>query len=238
MSIRDLLTFLRPSKASVEPVSRTDDPGAIEEAIIERMRERGLFGAVGSVIKDGPGVNRVHPAPQHPLAPEREPPPLDWDRWTHMQRANFRRGWSFARYAVKSPPPERRMACVFGIVRGAFGICTMDLYICGIGSFQPLNAITHLPSGMGCGLFTDQESAVTACDIASRLADDWETLDPYADSKATGHALDHLHAAWAVAGLTRCSTHAHATADHDAPPIPIWFQDYTAIIMGRPEKLS
>lgn len=28
-SIRSLLSFLRPSKASVEPVSRTDDPGMV-----------------------------------------------------------------------------------------------------------------------------------------------------------------------------------------------------------------
>ena len=228
MSIRDLLSFLRPSKASVEPVSRTDDPGLGNLIMTSDPR---------MVVA---GWQRPKSTPQHPLAPEPSPPPLDWDRWSLMQRQTFRRGWSFARYAVKSPPPESRMACVFGIVRGAWGICTMDFYICGSGHFDTLNAITHLPSGMGCGLFTDQDAAAIACGIASRVSDDWETLDPYADSAVTGAAITRLQGAWTAAGLTKCATHAHATADTSSmPPVPIWFQDYNTVVAGRPEgKLS
>ena len=188
------------------------------------------------VKADGSRVPVPAPAPQHPLAPERAPPPLDWASWSFMQRETFRRGWSFARYAVRH---SDRMACVFGIVRGPWGICKMDFYICGPGTYDTLNAITHLPSGMGCGLFTDQESAAVACDIAARLADDWETLDPYTDGAVTREALHRMHGAWAAAGLTQCATHAHTSADRETQPLPIWFQDYSTVVAGRPEgKLS
>lgn len=220
-----------PSKASVEPVSRTDDLGRLMSAPVPNTK------ALFNIEAIAEHMRAAGPPPQHPLAPEREPPPLDWDRWSTMQRQTFRRGWSFARYAVKSPPPENRMACVFGIVRGAWGICTMNFYVCGNG-YDVLNAITHLPSGMGCGLFTDQESAATACEIAERLSDDWEALDPYADGAGTTEAIRRLQSAWTAAGLTKCATHAHSTADTNTSPIPIWFQDYSTMIMGRPEKLS
>jgi hypothetical protein len=92
---------------------------------------------------------------------------------------------------------------------------------------------------MGCGLFTDQESAAIACDIATRLADDWEMLDPYADGAHTGRALHRMHTAWAAAGITKCDTHAHVAADPASDPLPIWFQDYSTVVAGRPEgKLS
>lgn len=239
MSIRALLSFLRPTKASVEPVSRTDDLRETAPALDVLVKREHTFEtdrllvAIGAPIKDDPGVNHA----QHPLAPEREAPQLDWESWRSMQRETFRRGWSFCRYAVRTPD---RMACVFGIVRGPWGIAKMDFYICGSGTVDTLNAITHLPSGMGCGLFTDLDAAVTACEIATRLTDDWETLDPYADASVTREAIHRMHVAWAAAGLTKCATHAHATADRNTDAVPIWFQDhYNTVIAGRPEgKLS
>lgn len=254
------------STASDKPVQRTDDPssaywlgpegklnvsyGASFEPLVLVKREHtfpedraaaaGIFSH--ELTRDlellNPYLTPPKPAPQHPLAPEKDPPPLDWERWSTMQRENFRRGWSFARFAVKSPPPDSRMACLFGIVRGAWGIAVMDFHICGTGKSGPLHAITHLPSGMGCGLFVDQESAAQACDIASRLGDDWEaSVDP--TQPGADEAVARLHQAWAAAGIIKCVTHAHVTADQESPPLSIWFQDYTTIIAERPEgKLS
>jgi hypothetical protein len=128
MRIPAFLSRFRPSKASVEPVLRTDDPGMpipLDACVYPHCR------------------GDCKPQPQHPLAPEREPPALDWASWSFMQRETFRRGWSFARYAVKSPSSE--MACVFGIVRGPWGICKMDFFICGPRTFDTLHTITHLP---------------------------------------------------------------------------------------------
>ena len=244
MSIRALLSFFHRSKASVEPVSRTDDLGEVlvkrEHTFTRIFEGQPLFGGASLLdlnpYEGPPSRFEPSPKPQHPLAPELAPPPLDWASWSFMQRETFRRGWSFARYAVRH---SDRMACVFGIVRGPWGICKMDFYICGPGTYDTLNAITHLPSGMGCGLFTDQESAAVACDIAARLKDDWETLDPYADARVTSEALHRMHGAWAAAGLTQCATQAHTSADRETSPLPIWFQDYSTVVAGRPEgKLS
>lgn len=240
MSIRDILALIFGSKAATEleprvaelEQSSNDDLAHSMDVLIARMRASGLF--------PDAAINAVPPPKpqQHPLAPELNPPPLDWANWSRMARENQRRGWSFARYAVRGPAPEVRMGCVFGIVRGPWGICKMDFFICGAGRFDTLNAITHLPSGMGCGLFTDQETAAAACDIAARLADDWEALDPYADGRVTGQAINRMHNAWVAAGLIKCDTHAHATADTDSESIPIWFQNYSTIVAGRPERLS
>jgi len=235
MSIRSILSIFR-SKAS-DKVSRTDDPGVLAHQLgftpINITYGASFEPLVLVKRNDTFAADR---APQHPLAPERDPPELNWDRWSQMQRETFRRGWSFARFAARSHPD--RMACLFGIVRGAWGIAVMDFHICGTGGSAPLNAITHLPSGMGCGLFVDQESAATACDIAARLGDDWEaSVDPAAPG--AHEAIARLHQAWAAAGITRCATHAHHTADTETAPLAIWFQDYSTVVAGRPEgKLS
>ena len=169
---------------------------------------------------------------QHPLAPEKDPPPLDWGRWSRMARTNQRRGWSFARYAVRGPTGQ--MACLFGIVRGPWGIAQMDFYVCESG-YATLSAITHLPSGIGCGLFTDRESAANACEIAARLADDWEMFELRLDTARSREAVLHMHQAWTAAGIVKCSSHAHSSADHDSASLPIWTQDHSAVVMGRPE---
>lgn len=256
MSIRDLLSYFRPSKASVEPVSRTDDPEAallrVERVLAKRDHtfmaaadhdftswkpdpSAGSVEFVPVTPSQWNDLKQAAPAPQHPLAPEINPPPLDWDVWTRMARENQRRGWSFCRYAARGPTG---LACLFGIVRGPWGIAKMDFWICGPGAWDTLHSVTHLPSGVGFGLFTDQESAAVACDIAARLADDFEAIDLAADPAFTREAVARMHTAWTAAGITPCATHAHASADHNSPALPIWFQDYNTIVMGRPEKLS
>lgn len=226
-----LLSFFRPTKASVEPVSRTDDPGVFPVTGWGEHADLASRPAAPEGWKDRRQA-------QHPLAPEKDPPPLDWARWSQMARDNLRRGWSFARYAARGP--NSYMACLFGIVRGPWGIAKMDFFICGAGKFDTLHSVTHLPSGMGCGLFTDQQSAANACEIAARLADDWEMFDPTADVAATRSAILHMHQAWMAAGIIKCATHAHLTDKTDTePPLSIWFQDYSTVVAGRPEgKLS
>lgn len=230
MSIARILSLFRPTKASVEPVSRTDDPGVFPTTGWGEHADLVSRPAAPEGWKDPRQA-------QHPLAPEKDPPPLDWDRWSTMARDNQRRGWSFARFAACGP--NGYMACLFGIVRGPFGIAKMDFYICATGRFDILHSITHLPSGMGCGLFTDQQSAANACEIAARLADDWEVIEPHQDAARTREAILHMHAAWTAAGIIKCETHAHVTADTSSAPLTIWFQDYSTVVAGRPEgKLS
>jgi hypothetical protein len=180
---------------------------------------------------------KTSPAPQHPLAPEKDPPPLDWDSWSSMARETQRRGWSFARYAARGPTGN--MACLFGIVRGPFGIAKLDFYINDAGRFETLHSITHLPSGFGHGLFTDLNGAAIACEIAEQLADDWETFDVHQSALRTREAILHMHQAWTAAGINKCVAQAHTTADTNSAPLPIWFHDYTTVVTGRPQgKLS
>jgi hypothetical protein len=245
MSISKLLSLFRRTKASVEQTGIPFSPASDPPRAAYAMSTEGLLVSYGRGFDPLPGAASASPETlnpyqspprQHPLAPEKDPPPLDWERWSSMARENQRRGWSFARYAARGPTGN--MGCLFGIVRGPFGIAKMDFYIFAARRFGTLHSVTHLPSGMGFGLFTDQQSAATACEIAARLADDWELLEVHQDAARTREAMRHMHQAWIAAGIVKCATHAHTTADTDSAPIAIWFQDFGTVVMGRQGKLS
>lgn len=176
-----------------------------------------------------------------------EPPAneMPWPDWRKLEaELDPPPGWSACRFPTwraGDAPGENAGTCafVFGITRGDFGIWRSPFTVCfyddgGMHKGQRedvLAAVTHLPSGLGMGLFADRAAAVADVLIIERLAD-WRfkefTIEAYAG----------MQQARTFAGITVCrDRHAHIGGP-DGMPAPIWEQRAETMAAGRPEKLS
>lgn len=183
-----------------------------------------------------------------------EPPgaTMPWPEWRAQERElDAPAGWSACRFPSWTPneglvgEDTGTCAFVFGIVRGDFGIWRSPFPVCitdddGMLTNQRedvLAAVTHLPSGLGMGLFVDREAAIASCNAADGLGIDWRKLNPN-DRGSWAHNFSRLRQAREFAGITVCRLrHAHM-GSADGPPLPIWEQRVEAALDGRPEKLS
>lgn len=194
------------------------------------------------------------------------PPGLEmpWPEWRQLAREiDPPPGWSACRFATWRPGehpvridsgavdtrPENAGTCAFviGIVRGDFGIWRAPFPVCitdedGMLTNQReevLAAVTHLPTGLGMGIFTDRDAAIASCTAAEGLGIDWRLLNPN-DKNDWVRSFSRLRQAREFAGITVCRTrHAHQHhGDVDGPPLSIWEQRAEAMADGRPEKLS
>lgn len=220
---RSLVRYFRPRATSVSPE-------ITEDAIIDRMVERGLIEPVWTRPPPNPAGDQVSRAPAAPSD-------VDWPTWVRMRQENATPGWIFCRYAIRAAPPSNTLAFPYGIIRGAFGVHAMNFYLGHpINEPRGLHTITHLASGFGCGLFVSLQLAVDAAEIALRISDDWSMFDPDAARGEESKAIVHrLHQAWVGAGITIGPIHAYGIADHATPALNVWIKAETA---ERPGKLS
>lgn len=239
---RRVARYLGPRATSVSPKF---DPDAAIDEILKSLRARGLIPPSTEV--------RVLQEPRHPglMPPGAEMP---WPQWRALEsEIAAPEGWSACRFPTWRPGErdgEEAGICafVFGITRGAFGIWHSPFPVCvtdddGMFTEQRedvLAAVTHLPSGLGMGIFADRASAVASCNAAVGLGIDWRQIAPTspAGQRDWIESVSRLKQARAFAGIDICrNRHAHVGTP-EGRQVPIWEQRADAMAAGRPEKLS
>lgn len=185
----------------------------------------------------GPGGVEHRPGKQPP--PDAEIDGWTWERWKRETQSNRIDGWSFCRFANRTG--ANSVGFVFGLVRGHFGLWQQPFPVCQsyediVPEEQILTCITHLPSGMGIGVFDKRETAAHACLIADDLHANWGDLDP--DNEQTWEfTTDAMQSAWAFNGIVpNESKHAHNGPGGNM--LMIWERNAAALNVGKPEKLS
>lgn len=198
---------------------------------------------------------RIHPVPPEPVGsrvppggtpaaprPGIKPPPdpaaegWTWAAWKRELDAGAMLGWAVCRFANRIG--EDQAAFVFGVVRGSFGIWRQPFDVCAAGAAPTqhiLTCLTHLPSGLGIGIFADRAVAAAAAELADRLCPEWATLDPN-DRATWGAAYHRTSAAWSGIGVRYSDdTHCH---DQAGVVYGIYTRSPESVMQGRPEKLS
>lgn len=170
-------------------------------------------------------------------------PPVDreaegwtWDSWQREAAAHQMDGWTFCRFANRTSIES--VGFVFGLVRGYFGLWQQPFPVCNVPlgehADQILTCITHLPSGLGLGVFEDRETAAHACLIAMDVGSEWHKLDPM-DRTTWDFSTDTMREAWAFNGIVpSASKHAH----NGSQSLLIWERNAAALDAGKPERLS
>lgn len=238
MILEALKRWFRPAAPS------KPDLDAIGESILAQLRSNGMIPADAQVRVRRLPFPTVDPEPASSWLQAGIKPPDDaeaegwtWERWSgEMRSAGGVPGWSFCRFANRLGDDE--VAFVFGFARGSFGIWQQPYTICrDFASVQEstlLTSITHLPSGMGMGIFAEREVAASACELAER-ASEWSSI--FAHGPAMDIAIERTRAAWEGVGIVPC-TNAHAHAEPGGPMLNIIGRSAESIEAGRPEKLS
>lgn len=191
-----------------------------------------------------------------PAAPEVGARAPTWDEWSAALREMHIPGWSVCRFAIRqSHEVAGQVTFVYGVVNGAFGIWRSEFpTVCRIKEgvklaeweepdddqieqMAPLKltCVSHLPSGLGVGLFFDRRVAADACELALRLDIDWLNLDP-ADQKQWAREVALITTAWQAAGIRRAMAHAHQ--DNGEIIEHIFERTAESIAEGKPERLS
>lgn len=176
-----------------------------------------------------------------------EPPgnEMPWPQWRALEaELDAPAGWSACRFPTWKPgdqPGQDSGTCgfVFGITRGAFGIWRTPFPVCVVDDDgmlmdkreDVLAAITHLPTGLGMGVFSDRAAAVALCQAVESVGD-WHTRSISAAMQIRFHEARSFCGVWP--SRTR---HAHMGSP-DGPPLAIWEQRPEEINAGRPERLS
>lgn len=220
---RSLVRWLRPAATSVPP-KKTN---AIADAILAQLRAQGLVPPDAQVV-----VREVGTAPP-------ADPPTDgwtWAKWSHEQQAAARPGWTFCRFANRTGRDS--VAFVFGVARGQFGVWCQPFDVCrgDDGPSQHLLAcLTHLPSGLGLGIFEHRDLAVEAAALVERVCDGWEACTE-GNHPRWDENFARARTAWKGIGITySADTHCHDTGGQ---VYGLYSRTIESIIEGRPEKLS
>lgn len=171
-----------------------------------------------------------------------------WEAWARESKAMGFPGWSPCRFAHRIALPDQpdMARFVFGITRGPFGIWKKDFDVCGqdddgdwAQERTTLSCLTHLPTGMGMGLFKSTDYAALAADTALRA--NQQAFNEVEYTAGPGTPWDALMKrtgeAWYSLGIIPASNaHAHDDLTKTGPyPILGLAENLN---FGRPEKLS
>lgn len=152
-----------------------------------------------------------------------------WQKWDALAHHNGAApGWAFCRFANRTG--SENVAFVFGLVRGSYGVWEQPFNICldGESRKETLTCITHLRSGIGCGIFAERVVAIEAAELAERVcppSDDIEIAN-----------FHRMRTAWEAAGIRPASnSHCHDAAGNIYELIG---RSDESILDGKPERLS
>lgn len=226
-----------PLAKVVEP-----DTDAMGDLILQQLRAAGMIAEGTQVkvkhIKVGPGLK----------------PPADaaadgwtWEHWAKEMRVMGFPGWSPCRFAHRVTPhgqPEGARF-VFGITRGPFGLWQQNFDVCAHDddngweqASDTLTCLTHLPSGMGLGIFATKDAAALAADTAIRTCPGWPDVEwssvpgsPWSD------LINRTVKSWGMIGLGAAdNAHAHDPNTGAGPYMIMGLNE--SLEANRPEKLS
>lgn len=215
-------------------VGRADQVALTAQQILAGLIEQGLLPANTKVRVIGTGgVEIARPGLKPPADPAVDG--WTWAKWKREFDANELDGWGFCRFANRTGPDNVNF--VFGWVSGPFGIWEQPFECCdaeeGDGR-RILAALTHLPSGLGFGLFKTRELAAIAAEAIEVMVD-WREVDPANDAQWR-FINDEFRNLWVRHGIVP-NPHAHAHLEDRTAAI--WHHDPEAIpATVNPEKLS
>lgn len=165
---------------------------------------------VRSIIADTEAKKQA-PAPLDAVVVD--PDNLPWEVWANMQREARAPGWTFCRFGARWQGNARQ---VFGIVREDIGLWSKAFLLHHTNQQQRrvLWSMTHIPTGLGLGLFMEREYAIQGAELLHRaLPDELAELDPDVPS-TFGVFMPRLRQTYAAAGLFQYDGYA---SDADSP---------------------
>lgn len=226
------------------------DPEKAGALIIEQLRRNGMLLPPGTKVEvshkplwlDGEGKTHGIKPPDDTATEG-----WTWAAWSKEMAAMAFPGWSPCRFAHRSSPPfgNDQARFVFGITSGPFGIWKQDFDVCSLddaGEHQRekliLACLTHLPSGMGLGIFRYVDGAALAADTMIRTCP--QMADVAYDSKEGSPwstAILRAMTAWKAIGIEpSANSHAHDLSTGSGPHFIMGLAEN--LEHGRPEKLS
>ena len=260
MSIFDRLRRILPFKPVSVPIVTEDRRKEISEMIRKQIIASGMIppGAEVNVIQWSARNDYTSWTPDQtvgsmPISAIK--PPEDagadgwtWEAWSAEMNSMAFPGWSPCRFAHRTSPRGQPDAArfVFGITRGPFGLWQQNFDVCGYDTEAEawnqetgiLTCLTHLPTGMGLGLFNGKDAAALAADTAMRTCPNWpETEWSTTPGSPWMVIIDRTVSAWAMLGISSAeNAHAH---DPSTGTGPYAIMDLAENLEhGKPEKLS
>lgn len=168
-----------------------------------------------------------------------------WDAWSKEISSMAFPGWSPCRFAHRSTRHGQDTArFVFGITRGPFGLWQNNFDVCSYDGedwtrgAEILTCLTHLPTGMGLGIFDSKDSAALAADTAIRACPQLADIE-YSEAVNGPWSVTMTRAAsaWQSLGIIpSTNAHAHDVSTGGLPHMIMGLAEN--LEQGRPEKLS
>lgn len=170
---------------------------------------------------------------------------LGWAKWLAIMHEHPVPGWAPCRFVNRLGPTDR-IGWVFGVVRDSFGVWSQPYPVChhpmdeADHDFKPsaiLAAITHLPTGMGMGVFNDRATACAAAELLDGL-EDWRNMPQTDGSKPSqerwGSLVQKVYRTWEFNGIDY-SADWHAHNGVGGEHIGIWTKQPALVEDGKPK---
>lgn len=158
-----------------------------------------------------------------------------WAKWKAEFDAHELDGWGFCRFANRVGLDK--VEFVFGWVSGPFGVWEQPFQCCddvrGDGQHM-LACLTHLPSGLGFGMFETRELAALAAEAIEVMCD-WRSIEPD-DQTKWRFVQEEIGRTWVKHGIVH-NPDAHAHLE-DRTAVIWHYNPDAAPAEGKPEKLS
>lgn len=237
------------------PTVTEDRRKEIGEAILKQLQASGMIPAGADVkVSHMPVfIGSDEPVGDSPTNHGIRPPSdvgadgWSWEAWSKEQRALAFPGWAPCRFAHRCSPlvGADTARFVFGITQGPFGIWKQNFDVCSTddeGEYQRekliLACLTHLPTGMGLGIFRHVGDAAMAADTMIRTS---PQLADAAYDNAPGSPwstlIERAVMAWKAIGIQPSfNSHAHDLSTGSGPHFIMALGDN--LEAGKPEKLS
>lgn len=178
-------------------------------------------------------------------ARDRQADSLGWVKWLEIMNEHPVPGWAPCRFVNRLGPTDR-IGWVFGVVRDSFGVWSQPYPVChhpmdeADHDFKPsaiLATITHLPTGMGMGVFNDRATACAAAELLDGL-EDWRNMPQTDGSEPSkerwGSLVQKVYRTWEFNGIDY-SADWHAHNGVGGEHIGIWTKQPALVEDGKPK---
>lgn len=213
------------------------DMHGILGAVIEQARQQ-------ASSEDNRQDNRQGIGPPTNLT-DRQADSLGWTKWLEIMHQCPVPGWAPCRFVNRLGPSER-IGWVFGVVRDNFGVWSQPYPVChhplneSDEEFKPsaiLAAMTHLPTGMGMGIFNDRATACTAAELLDGM-EDWRGMPQTDGSEASKtrwrDSQQKVFRTWEFNGIDY-SADWHAHNGPGGEELGIWTKQPALVEDGKPK---
>lgn len=233
-------------KALREPISREEGHvtfGGVTDAtsLIQTLQAAGLIPAGFKAEVVQIGKPKTAPEPNHGRGP------TGWDEWAQFMSEVAAPGWSPCQIGTRGADGDgNTIRFVYGIARGPLGLHKSGFIVCDEEDPKPgiLTSMTHIPTGIGLGLYIDSAVALEAADLVFDprhlgYANRWDSLpktqldyDDKQQALAWRAHMDWFQETLRFNGIIEDGVrHVHTPEWVD-----IWIKDPAAIAAGKPSR--